>query len=194
MKLNTEERQKQIIETSLNIIMNGGIQRLTIKTIASEIGISEQAIYRHFDNKLHILISIIQYFNDGLENVLDHQKDPKPPIEQIMNMTAAHLHYFTENPAVATVIFSEEIFRNEPTLSEAVKEALNDRIENLTKIITKAQLLGEIGNNQSAENLAHILLGSMRLLITRWRLDNFSFDLEEKGRQIVNDLLSLIKK
>ena len=101
---------------------------------------------------------------------------------------------FIANPDLAAIIFSEEIFRNETTLSEAVKEALNDRIQNLTKIITKGQLLGEINSDQSAENLAHILLGSMRLLITRWRLDNFSFDLEDQGRQIVDDLLTLIKK
>ncbi len=44
-------RQKQIIQESIQLIADKGIQGLTIKNISKSIGISEPAIYRHFDNK-----------------------------------------------------------------------------------------------------------------------------------------------
>lgn len=44
-------RQKQIIQQSIQLIADKGIQGLTIKNISKSIGISEPAIYRHFDNK-----------------------------------------------------------------------------------------------------------------------------------------------
>ncbi len=43
-KLDRETRRKPIIEISLEIIKRGGIQKLTIKEISKQIGISEQAI------------------------------------------------------------------------------------------------------------------------------------------------------
>ena len=54
------DRQKEIIEVSLNLIAGKGIQGLTIKNISKEIGISEPAIYRHYENKIQILIALLE--------------------------------------------------------------------------------------------------------------------------------------
>lgn len=58
------ERQKEILQVSVDIISQHGIQGLTIKNIASRIGTSEPAIYRHYKNKIHILLSILETFKD----------------------------------------------------------------------------------------------------------------------------------
>ena len=44
------ERQQEIINKSIEIIATKGIQGLTIKNLSKEIGVSEPAIYRHFEN------------------------------------------------------------------------------------------------------------------------------------------------
>ncbi|MBT4968054.1 MAG: TetR/AcrR family transcriptional regulator [Bacteroidetes bacterium] len=54
------DRQKEIVEVALELITEKGIQGLTIKNLSKKIGISEPAIYRHFDNKIQILISILE--------------------------------------------------------------------------------------------------------------------------------------
>jgi AcrR family transcriptional regulator len=43
------DRQKEIIEVSLALIAENGIQGLTIKNLAKRIGFSESAIYRHYE-------------------------------------------------------------------------------------------------------------------------------------------------
>ena len=192
-KLNTETRQQQIIETALDIIMQGGIQSLTMKTLARQIGISEQAIYRHFKNKLAILTAIISYFDQCFKDQFNQLQNSGGAIEHIRAMANSHLEYFSEHPAVAAVIFSEEIFQNETVLAMAVREALEKRIEHLGKLISKGQQNGEIKTDLSPESLAHILLGSMRLMITRWRLSNFSFDLTKQGQSIIEDYIHLTK-
>ncbi|MCK5675079.1 MAG: helix-turn-helix transcriptional regulator, partial [Spirochaetales bacterium] len=45
------KRQRQIIDISINIISERGIQDLTMKNLSSQLGISEPAIYRHFESK-----------------------------------------------------------------------------------------------------------------------------------------------
>ena len=51
------DRQKEIISVSLDLISEKGIQGLTIKNLAQRIGITEPAIYRHYENKIHILLA-----------------------------------------------------------------------------------------------------------------------------------------
>ena len=62
--MNTElsDRQKEIINVSLELIAESGIQGLTIKNLAMKIGFSESAIYRHYENKIQILVAILNYF------------------------------------------------------------------------------------------------------------------------------------
>lgn len=47
------ERQQEIIDVALKLINNKGIQGLTMKYRSRDIGISEPAIYRHFETQKH---------------------------------------------------------------------------------------------------------------------------------------------
>ena len=194
MKRDTETRQRQIIEISLEIIRSGGIQKLTTKEISKQIGISEQAIYRHFESKLHILTAVIQYFDSCFKELFASIDMPDKPLDQIKKITSSHLEFFNDNPAIAAVIFSEEIFQNDDTLAAEVKQSLEKRLNHMTTLISAGQLSGEIKNEFAANNLAHMLLAIMRLLVTRWRLADFSYDLRMRGKEIIDDFLNLIKK
>jgi len=57
------ERQEQIIEKSISLIAQKGIQGFTIKNLSKAIGFSEPAaIYRHFKSKTSILLAILDNF------------------------------------------------------------------------------------------------------------------------------------
>jgi AcrR family transcriptional regulator len=195
VRLNTRERQKQIINASIEIIKDRGIQNLTMQKIAERIGITEQAVYRHFSSKLEILIAIVRYFDVCCSDIdcPGLSEEALCAVRKIERMGQNHLNYFHNHPAVATVIFSEEIFQNEKELAEVVTSALERRLNKMARLIEKGQVNGEFNNWISAEHMAHMLLGSMRLLITRWRLANFSFDIRESGEKLISDILSLFK-
>ena len=67
------DRQQEIIDTSLEIISTIGIQGLTIKNLSKRIGISEPAIYRHYENKISILLAILDYFKSSGEQMFRKQ-------------------------------------------------------------------------------------------------------------------------
>ncbi len=193
-RLDSATRQRQIIDASLELIKRGGIQKLTIKNIAADIGISEQAIYRHFDSKLDILTAIIRSFDQNFKDSFKQFEMPENSIDQIQALIKAHIEYFDRQPATAAVIFSEGIFQNEALLVREVHEALQKRIDHMTKTIEKGQQTGEIKDDCRAEHLAYVFLGTLRLLVTLWRLSSFSFSLPERGALIVEDMINLIKK
>ena len=72
--MNYSKRQIEIIEAATILIGQKGIQNLTTKNLAAEIGFSEPALYRHFKNKSDILQSVLVYYRvlmkEGLEKLL----------------------------------------------------------------------------------------------------------------------------
>lgn len=113
------ERQLQILEASLDLIHRKGIQGLTIKNLSKVIGISEPAIYRHFDSKVDILIAILNSFQDRIYRMEQLIKDDKTnELQKIVTIFSSHFKEFNSTPALASVIFSEEIFTNETVLKK----------------------------------------------------------------------------
>ena len=192
VKLDTKTRRKQILEISLELIKEGGIQNLTMKKISGEIGISEQAIYRHYENKFDILCSIITYFNEHFETVFNQISEIKDTAGRIAKLFDIHLEYFEANPATAAVIFSEEIFQNDSKLSQAVRKLVDKRIAVATQMIQNGQQQGDISSDFPASDLAFIILRGLRFLVTTWRLSDFSFSLKERGESLKRSIIDLV--
>lgn len=188
------KRQQQIIETSVKIIDEKGIQGFTIKNLSNEIGISESAIYRHFDSKVMILSAVLDTFKQKVEEYYKSLKDKKdiPAEEQIHEFFGMVFKLFTANPALISVIFAEEIFQNEPELSTKVFDiqAANEKI---VKGMIKGLTLNSKLSNSDSQEIAIILSGSVRLLVSKWKISNNSFNLIEDGEKLINTILKLIR-
>jgi len=61
-------------------------------------------------------------------------------------------------------------------------------------IIESAQKNKEIKDGISSRNLSVMIMGSLRLLVTRWRLSAFAFDLEKEGLELWHSIKGLIIK
>jgi len=192
VKLDTKTRQRQILEISLELIKEGGIQNLTMKKISKKIGISEQAIYRHYDNKFDILCSIIKYFNEHFTTVYREISQIKYTTDKIARMIDIHLEYFEDNPATAAVIFSEEIFQNDSYLSQEVQKLVNWRIQAVTGMMENGQKQGDVSKDYPANDLAFVILGGLRFMVTTWRLSDFSFSLRDKGESLKRSIIELV--
>jgi len=188
---NFTPRQKEIIETAIKIIAQKGIQQLTIKNLSKSLGISEPAIYRHFGSKLDILLAILSNFKSNNKTVIEQiHSGEGSAIEQIERMFFNHFKQFAKNPALAAVIFSEELFQNDKRLSREVATIMKLSQEAISTLIENGQQHGEIRADIHEQQLSIIILGALRLIVARWRLSNYSFDLEKRGE----DLWGAIKK
>jgi AcrR family transcriptional regulator len=58
-RLDTDTRKEQIKEAVLEIISTEGIGKLSIRNLASKIGVTEGALFRHFSSKREIILSIL---------------------------------------------------------------------------------------------------------------------------------------
>lgn len=189
------KRQQEIIDVSINLIAEKGIQNLTIKNISEKMNMSEAAIYRHFTSKLEILEAILGYFESTLKNNLEILKlNNISNLEKLENTFLTLCKEFEKNPSLAKVIFSEEIFQNEQLLSKKVFEIMNEHQKFISELIEKAQENNEIRNDISKDYLSLIIMGTLRLIVTRWRLSNFNFNLSNQGYEVWNSIKNLLIK
>ena len=188
-------RQEEIIVTSIDLIAKNGIQGLTIKNIARKVGVSEPAIYRHFNSKIDILLGILSYFRDRISLMLEGINSSQlSSTQQLESIFLDHFKRFTHSPALASVIFSEEIFQNDKRLSEETLSIMKLNQGRILAIIKEGQKNGEIRADIPEEQLSLIIMGALRIIVTRWRLTGFQFNLEEEGRILWNSLITLIQK
>lgn len=187
------ERQKEIIDVALNLIAAKGIQGLTIKNLAREIGISEPAIYRHYENKIEILLAILDLFRINSVKLFEQASGEKSgAMLKIEHLFSSHFTTFSQNPSLVAVIFSEEIFRNEPVLVEKISEIVSQNDRMLISIISEGQLEGEIRNDLEAGHLAIMVMGSLRLFVKRWQFSGHNFSLTEEGHAFLKSVISMI--
>jgi len=188
------ERQQQIIETSIGLIDQKGIQGFTIKNLSKAIGISEPAIYRHFESKFEILATILDAFKIQMlqfkEKFIGENESALKKIENIYN---AHFFYFTNKPAIISVIFAEEIFHNDKVLYQKINEILQENENLISQIIEKGQQTGEIKTEIDKNQITIMLMGSLRLIVKKWKMSSFAFNLTQEGAKLIKAIDSLIR-
>jgi AcrR family transcriptional regulator len=189
------KKQTEIIEISIQLIADLGIQGFTIKNLSKRVGVTEGAIYRHFESKTEILHSILIAFQNESAITLDRAcSSERPAMEEIDKIFTHHFNYFEKEPAVAAVIFSESIFQNNNLLSKEIYKLLKMHEDALMCIINKGQLSGEIRNgNISKVQLVRMIIGSIRYTVTKWRLSNYEFDIQTEGKILLENIKELLK-
>jgi len=189
------DRQKEIIEVSLALIAENGIQGLTIKNLAKRIGFSESAIYRHYENKIEILVAILNYFKENTERLFTAELNAEgDALTKINHLFQNQFKIFASSPSLVAVIFSEEIFRNEAILVKKVSEIMDNNFNTLTSIIKTGQENGELRTDTEAEHLAVVVMGTLRLFVKQWQMSGYAFSLLAKGSELSNSVKILVKK
>ncbi|MBL7031340.1 MAG: TetR/AcrR family transcriptional regulator [Candidatus Marinimicrobia bacterium] len=187
------ERQDQIIQESIQLIAEKGIQGLTIKNISKAIGITEPAIYRHFDSKNDIILGIISTMKSSTDAELSQIDENNPTIDKIKKMIQGHTNRFIKNPSLTAIIFSEEIFNNNSILAKPIRLMMKLNQNKLISMIEKGQAAGDVRIDIKAEQISLMVIGSFRFLVSKWHIMNFDFDLKKDVDEMLNAIETVLK-
>ncbi len=189
------KRQTEIIDRSVEIIADKGIQGLTIKNLSKEIGISEAGIYRHFSSKVDILLTVLDGFNELsklFSGIMETYEGTAT--EKVQFMFSKMIDVFAETPSLVAVFFSEEIFKNETVLKNCVIEIQNRNQTTVEMIIKKGKIDNNVRQDVDSSSLALIIMGSLRLLVKNWSLNDYNLSLQKEGNKLIDSLSIIISK
>ena len=190
------ERQIEIMEAATLRIDKFGIQELTIKNLASDLSLSEAALYRHFKSKNEILLGLLTYFilemNERLAVIIEDKE--KQPSELLKKIFVSQLNTFVKKPAIVSVIFSEGIFQFNKELSDKVSTMMALMQKNISALITRGQNEGVYAKLLGPDTITTIIMGSMRMVVLKWKLSGNKSNLVNDGKNVLNGLLKMIEK
>ncbi|MBK6964441.1 MAG: TetR/AcrR family transcriptional regulator [Bacteroidales bacterium] len=186
-------RQLEIIEAAGKILTASGVSGLTIKNLAKEMHFSESAIYRHFASKEEIIVAMLNYLANDIDIRLSNQTKPADPEQQFRLLFREQFRFFSENPHFVVAVFSDGLMEESLLINQNILKLMNIKIKHLMPIIMEGQQKGMFTNAITTDELMHIIMGTFKLQMFKWRIANFEFDIKRSGDNMVQSILTLIK-
>ncbi len=98
------QRQLEFIEAAIKLTATEGIQKLTIRNVASAIGVSEAAVYRHFESKHELLKAILDHLNAMLSPHFTTLLNKEVLLDALHTFSQNSSHYWnTTQPSHSSV-------------------------------------------------------------------------------------------
>lgn len=121
----TSELGKKIIQHSIEMIHDKGIEHFTFKKLGAQIGSNESSIYRYFENKHKLLLYLTSWYWSWVEYQLVFKtfnlSDPKNKIERIISVLTQVIKKDNAYQHIDEVLLSEIVI-NEFSKSYLTKE------------------------------------------------------------------------
>ena len=188
------DRQFEIIEAAGKILTRAGVGGLTIKNLAKEMKFSESAIYRHFSSKEKIVIAMLEYLADSIdERCTIALTNDLSPEEKFVAIFQNQFSFFSKNPHFVVAVFSDGLMKESEQINATILKIMGVKMKHLMPIIVEAQENQIFTNAIPTVDLIQIVMGTFRLQMFKWRVANFEFDIIENGEKLINSLLKIIK-
>ena len=186
--------KESLILSMIEVISEQGLQGLTTREVAKRQGISESTIFKHYKTKNELILAVLDYFSQYDQAIIESLglKEFKP-IEAITYFIEAYVTYYENYPEITAIILSYEGLMHEVELSAVVKRIFTKRVNTIQSLIEDAQRQKEIPKDVDPESLADLIIGMERVVILRWRLENYNFSLKEHTLTALKMLLDVLK-
>ncbi len=157
-----------LLDTAWALVQAKGLDGLTLRAVAEELGVSRSAIYRHYSSKDELLGEIIMQGFEQLRHATREaaeQRQDNCPLDQLHHMGLAYIRFAVERPALYDLMFHPELVGRS---GECVKQASLRSYEVLTGMLELCQQAKQIKPGD-AHRQAFAIWASLHGLITLCR-------------------------
>jgi AcrR family transcriptional regulator len=149
--MNTNKKEKyhagdlkaSIIAVASQLLVDGGIEAVTMRSIASKLDVSRGAPYRHFEGKHDLLCSVAQssfeLLNNSMLNLSSKEGEPKGELFQLAHK---YIDFCLSHPELYNLIFNNAELSNNQTIE--LSNAAFKLFHQLETLLTKFQQAGVI--------------------------------------------------
>lgn len=193
MATSFSDRQLEIIDASAQLLTHSGVSGLTIKNLAKAMNFSESAIYRHFNSKEEIVLAMLRFVLQNVDTgYLAKVKPEHSPVDKLKLLFRNQFAFFQQHPHLAVALFSDGLLEESKAINEQIFLIMASRKKLIEPIIIEGQQKGNFTKAIKADELAHIIMGTVRLHMYKWRIDQFQHDVAKTGNKLLESLIKLI--
>lgn len=186
-------RQLEIIESAGKILTTAGLGGLTTKKLAFEMGFSEAALYRHFKGKEAILVAMLAYLAEEMDARFNALDCSLTGVDRLKAIFKSQLEFFHAHPHFVVVVFADSLMEESDRINQHIDKIMQVKRKHLLPALMHARETGVLTQAIDAEEMVHIIMGSFRLRMYKWRRANFQGDVRQIGRQQIETVLQVLK-
>lgn len=192
MRITKDVRIKQIIDTTLDIIMKKGVSGLTLSEVAKGVGFSEAALFRYYTSKSELLSEAMTYVSESLiEGIYIILGKNISPVQKLEELIKFQMDFIEKNKSLPRVIYSDELHINNTELRMAIMER-HQKFVNAITIIFREGIEQKVFRNDLDVNMAaKTVFGLIQTTIFSASLTDFKVDFPAQGKNIFDFLKKL---
>lgn len=182
-KMDTETRQQQIAEAALAVVAAQGVKALSVAAVAERVGLVPSALYRHFKSKEEVLNAVLDLIASRLRtNVRMVCEEMDDPVERLRELLMRHAKLISENEAILSVVFSDEIYGVKHQRQQKAGALLQGYLADVERIVRDGQRRGRIRQELRARTVAMMYLGIIQPAAIILHLEGKTIDLAKHAR------------
>lgn len=131
-----------LIESALAILDEKGPRGLTIREVATRVGVSHTAPYRHFRNKSELVTAVVERGFELLQETMAREQAAagEDPLARFAAAGAAYIAFGRTWPAYYRVMFSGDLLNRDG--DEALGHTSDTAFEDMTRTLEECQRQG----------------------------------------------------
>ncbi len=184
------QRRAEIAQAALDLAFTAGPDRVTTGMIATQLGLSQPAIYKHFPRKEDIWIAIADLLGQRIaDNITDAATRP-PGLPRLRQLVQGHLALVTAAPALPDIMIMRDPDAKrgpvQPRMMQALASMRAALVENIGHAIDQGDIRPEIDKTDAAT----LIIGLIQSLILRMLISRNPAILLADGPRLLALLLS----
>jgi len=192
MNNNSTASQQKIVEAARKIIVSKGMENLTIREIASELKMTDGALYRHFKSKKEIISLLIDYIEDTLLTTVDvAAKKSNEPLKKLENIFLSHISYSEQRRGVSFIVISETLSLKDKSLQRKMFNVISRYLEKIMQILKEGVSTGSFRRNIDLCSSSIVFFGMIQAQVMLWVISGYQYSFK---RIAIEQLFDIFEK
>lgn len=163
-RLPTEERQAEIVTAALRLARDTSPALITTTDIASAVGLTQGAVFKHFPTKDAIWVAALQWVRGELTQSLRAAAAEAPtPLDGLSAMFRAHVDFVVAQPGVPRLIFNELQQPADSATKQEVRAMLQGYrkllLDTLEQAVAQGQVVADLDREAAATTFVGLIQG-----------------------------------
>ena len=191
-----EKRKADIISAVLRLVDRKGVNGVTTKRIALEVGVAEGALYKHFRSKNEIFLRILEVTELQLQEeyagMAGRGLGPEQWLEALFQFLVAYLEEF---PGLYRTVFSDALYAGDSELRQRFKTTIHGLKESAEQAIRSGVNAGLFRAELDPHTSAIMYLGVVDTSFTLWSIfEERSRGLAEVARPLLSEYMNSLHR
>jgi AcrR family transcriptional regulator/uncharacterized protein (DUF2249 family) len=186
-RLSGEVRRGQIVATTLALLADTPVDRITTRQVARELGISQPALFRHFRSRDEILAAVAEHTRGELARLAAAALGRKQaaPLESLAALIRGLVDYVSRNPGIPRLLFHDVGSGDAAPYHKPRSQLVAMQRSIAAELVREAQSLGEVSGSVDPERAARLLVASLQGLLLQWQLSARAEPLEAEAASML---------